>query len=366
MSKADPEVLSRRALNRATLARQMLLERAALSIPEGVERLFAMQAQGPRGPFVGLWSRLEGFDAEEMRRLVDERALVRSTFLRGTLHLTTAEDYLRFRATLRALIEGARSVLGQRTAALDPVALSETGRGVFAKGAAPFEALREVFAAEAPDADIRAMAYLVRVWLPLVQTPNATPWRWPAGGDFALAEDWLGRAIDEQARPAELLRRYLAAFGPATYADAVSWAGFRLKAAWEALRPEVAVFRDERKRELFDLPEAPRPGEDTAAPVRFLPEFDNLVLSHADRTRVISDAAKARVVSKNLLVAPSVLVDGEVAGVWKTEVKRGVARLNLELFGSQPKAVVKALEAEGEGLVRMVEPGAKGFEVVVS
>jgi hypothetical protein len=367
MAKPDAPLLTRRALNRATLARQMLLERAAVSPAEAIGRLFAMQAQGPRGPFVGLWSRVRGFEAEDLRRLIDERAVVRSTFLRATLHLTTAEDYLRFRTSQAPMLEAARALLGARAADIDIPGVLAAGRAHFGKAPAAFEDLRGAFAGVSPDADIRAMAYLVRVGVPLVQVPTAGAWRYPAGGEFTLAEAWLGRAPDPQDRLDEMVRRYLAAFGPASVSDAQTWSGFKsLKPVFERLRPELAVFRDEKKRELFDLPEAPRPDEDAPAPVRFLPEYDNLVLSHADRSRVISDEARKRVISKNLQVAPSVLVDGEVAGVWKSETKRGVGRLLIEPFGTLSKPVAQALESEGLDLLSLVEPQAQSYAVEIT
>jgi len=209
------------------------------------------------------------------------------------------------------------------------------------------------------------MAYAIRMHLPLVQVPTDDAWGFPAASDFALADDWLGKKIPTEEAPAHMLvRRYLAAFGPATPKDAQVWSGLQsLRAAFEELRPELVTFRDERKRELFDLPDAPRPDEDTPAPVRFLPEFDNLVLAHDDRTRVIADEHRPKVTLKNLQVRATFLVDGFVAGAWKVERKKKTATLVLEPFGKLTKKTLTELEREGEALLRFVEEDAEARDV---
>jgi hypothetical protein len=200
-----------------------------------------------------------------------------------------------------------------------------------------------------------------------VQVPNETSaWGWETGPAFALAESWLGTAAaDGGGGLRTLVRHYLAAFGPATVTDAQTWSGLKgLRATFDAMRDELATFRDARGRELFDLPDAPRPGEEADAPVRVLPEFDSLVLAHDDRTRVIADAHRPRVVSKNLQVAATFLVDGVVAGTWKAGRRRGVAVLTATPFGGALARTERAaLEAEGEAALRFAEPDAKAYEV---
>lgn len=358
-------VLTQRQLNRATLARQMLLEREATSALDAIARLAGLQAQVARPPFVGLWTRLRDFRREELLGLLHGRQAVRSTAMRGTLHLMTAEDYASLRGSLQpGLLKGLQSILRDRMETLDIPGLIERGRAFFA---APrtFDDLRVELKQADPECDERAMAYAIRIHLPLVQVPTGDPWGFPAAAGFTTAAAWLGREVGTAAAPAhELVRRYLAAFGPATPGDAQAWSGLAgLRPVFEELRPELVTFRDERKRELFDLPGAPRPSEDTPAPVRFLPEFDNLVLSHDDRTRVMDDAHRPQVVTKNLLVRATFLVDGRVGGTWRMERKKNTALLQIEPFAPLAAPDRAALEAEGDALLAFLEGDAAGREV---
>ena len=353
--------MNAKALNRATLARQALLVRASDPLAM-VERLVGLQAQQARPPFVGLWSRVEGFGREQLHALVRDKAVVRATMMRGTLHLVSAADYVALRGALAPLFAaGVKAILGKRVDGLDLAKLSAFAR---TKLPATFETLRPVLAKKFPKFDDRALGYAVRMTLPLVQVPTDDRWAYPASSDFACAEAWLGRAVDPAAASALLVKRYLAAFGPASVRDAQTWSGLRdLAPVFAQLRDELVTFRD-GKRELFDLPDAPRPDADTAVPVRFLPDFDNLVLSHDDRSRVIADAHRPAVVTKNLQVKATFLVDGVVAGTWTIERKKA-ATLVLSPFATLKKPVRAALEAEGEPLVRFVEPDAASYAIKV-
>jgi hypothetical protein len=301
---------------------------------------------------------------------VRARRVVRATAMRGTLHLLTADDYRAWRAPLAAMLAaGAAGILGPRAGGFDADAVRDAALAILrADGPLPFDALRTRLGERFRDADVRAMGYTVRMRLPLVQAPaDAAAWGWEAKAPFAPAEDWLGALGASDPDPAALVRRYLAAYGPATVADAQAWSGLRgLKATFAALRDGLATFRDERGRELFDLPDAPRPGEDAEAPPRLLPEFDQLVLAHDDRTRVLADAHRPRVVSKNLQVAATFLVDGVVAGTWGLAVRRGTATLTLRPFAPLPTRTLAALEGEGEALARFTEPGARAVAVEVA
>ena len=363
---AGSDVLGRRDLNRATLARQLLLDRADLDPVGAVERLAGLQAQLARPPFVGLWSRLRDFERDRLRQAALDRRVVRATMMRGTLHLVSAGDYRRLRGPLQPMLDaGLRTILGARTEGVDVERLLAAAREVLAERPCPFDELRPRLAERVPGAEERALGYAVRMLLPLVQLPSAeAEWGWDAKAAFGRAEQWIGAGPEAGTEPDELVRRYLAAFGPATPGDAGAWSGLRgLRDVFARLRPELVVLRDERGRELFDLPDAPRPGADAPAPVRFLPEFDNLVLAHDDRTRVLADEHRPFVTSKNLQVAATVLVDGFVAGTWKTERARGVAVLRVTPFGPIAAADRRALEAEGERLLAFTDPGAKGHEV---
>jgi hypothetical protein len=365
-------LLSLRDLNRATLARQRLLAQDETSPPtllEAVERLAGLQAQGPKPPFLGLWTRVPGFERQDLHRLFEEHRAVRATMMRGTIHLVSAADYRAFRPILAPVLQaGMESILKQRGQQLDvPALVAAAAAHIAAEGPRTFDEVRDHLLASNPGADERAMGYAVRMQLPLVLVPDGSAWSFPSIPRFALAESWLGEPIAEDAGPEVLLLRYLAAFGPASVADAQTWSGLKgLRPAFEALRPRLLTFRDERDRELFDLPEAPRPPADTPAPVRFLPEYDNLLLGHSDRRRIVADAHKPQVYLPALRVAATFLVDGQVAGSWKTETKRKAATLHLTPFVPLDKKIRQNLEQEGDRLLRFLEPEAQTYAVAIA
>lgn len=357
--------VTRRALNRALLARQMLLRRERVPVVEAVERLVGLQAQQARPPFVGLWSRVEGFRREDLRSLLERREVVRATLMRCTLHLMSRQDFLRFRPAIQPALTGAaQSILGARTATFDLEALLAAAREEYRGGPRTFSELRSALVERFPNADERAMGYTVRCRLPLVIPPAEHEWGYRADSQFALVEDFLGEPPAESGAPHELVRRYLAAFGPATVADFQAWSGLRgMAAVFRDLRAELVAFRDERGRELFDLPEAPRPVEDAPAPPALVADYDNLTLAHADRTRVISDEYRKVISTKNGQILPTLLVDGFVAGTWKVARERKAAVLTVTPFEALPKGVRAALEPEGESLARFLEPEAASYEV---
>lgn len=359
-------VMSRAALNRALLARQMLLARETATPATAVSRLVGLQAQLARPPFVGLWSRLQGFERDHLISAVQQRAIVRATLMRSTLHLWTAQDYRQLRGTVQpALTRAMRSTLGKRVAGVDIDDLLEVGRRFFAAGPRPFKALRQALEERFPTGDVRALAYTVRTHLPLVQVPTAAPWAYPGAADFALAEDWLGGPVDLSAPdPRALALRYLAAFGPATPADFQSWSGLTAtREVLDGLRPDLVLLQDTRGRVLFDLPGAPRPPGDTPAPARFVAAFDNLVLGHADRERIVSEQHRPRMCTKNLQVPPTILVDGFVAGTWRAERVRRVGTVVVQPFAPLDPAARRGLAEEGEALARFVEPKARSWSV---
>ena len=359
------EVLSTRRLNRALLARQFLLDRQKTSVLRALAQLVGLQAQVARPPFVGLWTRIRDFDRDDLLRVLRSRKAVRLTAMRGTLHLITAEGVVALRGALQPMLSrGMR--LGPRAADFDLDALASTARRFFGGAPATFDALRTHLKEMHPRGDERAMAYAIRMQLPLVQLPTDAPWGFPASADFTLADAWLRQAIRTDAAPAhDLVKRYLAAFGPATPADAQTWSGLQgLREVFEELRPNLATFRDDRNRELFDLPAAPRPAETTPAPVRFLPEFDNVLLSYADRSRVLDDRHRSKITTKNLLVPGTFLVDGFVAGTWKADRKPRVATLTLTPFQPLTPQSAAALDREGQALLGFLEPDAPAREVL--
>ena len=357
------EVLTTRALNRATLARQMLLEREQVSAVEAIERLAGLQAQEPKPPFLGLWTRVRGFEPGELLDALRGGEVVRATLMRATLHLMSARDFDALRPALQPAIGAALDVVGDRKKGISPAEVSAAARELLADGPRRFDELRAALAEQFPDVDNRVVGYAVRLNLPLVMVPTGDPWAYPRNAQFRLTD--VG--IDTPAAPDELVLRYLAAFGPASATDFQRWSGLKgAKAVLGGLRERLVTFRDERGRELFDLPGAPRPGEDAEAPPRLLPEFDNLMLAHDDRTRVIADEHRGEVVTKNLRIRATVLWDGIVIATWAIERKRDAATLRIAPFGPLPRGAKAALTDEAEALLRFAEPDARTFAVTTS
>jgi hypothetical protein len=357
-----------RALGRATLARQMLLARRKTPALRAVEQLVALQAQAARSPFVALWTRVAGFRREHLARALARREVVRATTMRGTLHLSTSDDYAAMRAPLQPMLtQAVAGILRERMKGLDVERVLGEARRFFGAEPRTFAEVRDFLVTRFPRGDERAMGYVVRLHLPLVQVPTEShPWSFETTPDFALAESWLGRPIAAGGGPEAIVARYLAALGPATAADVQSWTGMKdARAVVERLRPELVVLRDDRRRELFDLPGAPRPDGDSPAPPRLLPEFDNVLLGHADRKRFVADEHRSRVYLPGLRVAPTILVDGRIAGTWATERKKDVATLTVQPFArvALRGADRDALHEEATALLRFLEPDAASLQV---
>ncbi len=362
------EVLSLRALNRAMLARQGLLGRWDLPVPEAVERLVGLQAQTPHSWYVGLWARLGGFRPEQAADLLVDRRLVRIALMRSTIHLVTDRDCLALRPLVQPVIERTMAGShGKRLTGVDTGALVATGRALLEERPLTFAELGARLAERWPDHDPAALAQAIRAWLPLVQVPPRG--MWGRGGPIAHtpAEAWLGRPLDPDPSPEGMILRYLAAFGPATIRDAQTWSGLtRLREVVEALRPRLVTFRDEQGRELFDLPDAPRPNPDTPAPPRFLPDYDNALLSHADRSRIIAEEDRRRIWTSNGVLPGTVLVDGFVCGTWTIDRHRGAASLLIEPFAPLPKRDQDTLSEEGLRLLAFAAADAGDHDVRIT
>ncbi|HEU0077066.1 MAG TPA: winged helix DNA-binding domain-containing protein [Longimicrobiaceae bacterium] len=324
-----------------------------------------MQAQAPDPPYVGLWARLEGFRPEDLARLVEERAVVRIALMRSTIHLVTAGDCLALRPLLQPVIErGFRSTYGRRLEGVDTAELAGAARELVEERPRTFADLGAMLGERWPDRDPAALSAAARTLLPLVQVPPRGLWGRSGPAAHTTAEAWLGRPLDPAPSPDDMVLRYLAAFGPATVADAQTWSGLtRLRDAVERLRPGLRVFRDEQGRELFDLPDAPRPAPDTPAPARFMAEWDNVLLAHADRTRIMSEEHRRRIFTPNGIFPGTILVDGFAAGTWKMERSRGAATLRVEPFAPLAADDEAALAAEGERLLDFAAPDAPAREI---
>ncbi|MFJ7069942.1 winged helix DNA-binding domain-containing protein [Streptomyces sp. NPDC101115] len=362
-----PPVLSDRALNRATLDRQLLLRPAPLSAERAVHHLVGLQAQNTKPPYYALAARLDGFEPEDLSRLMEARQVARIVTMRSTVHTHTAADAVALRRLvqagavdreLRMFLKGLDGVDLDRLAGLSADYLEERPRTP--------KQLREHLLQEWPDADPQALTVAARCLLPLVQvTPRGL---WGRSGQVALttARQWFQDAVDDN-RTADLdetVVRYLRAFGPASVKDMQTWCGLtRLRPAFERLRPGLLVFRDEHGTELFDLPDAPRPDEDTPAPARFLPEFDNLLLSHADRTRVVPAEHRTRTWSGNQ-AHRVFLLDGFLAGIWHLDEGKERTVLTVEAFGRTTRAQRAELTAEAERTLRLLGPRDVPYEIV--
>lgn len=349
-------------LNRATLARQFLLERVPLDPVSATERIGGLQAQEPASPYLALWSRLLDFKAATLDRAIRDRRLVKAGLFRGTLHLVSADDYLKLHpailVTLRALAPRDQF----RNAEVSDVDSLVTAALDFATEPRDNAAMHDHLAALAA-AEGRAVTdvwWRLRREGPFIRTPSEVPWSFSRRPAYVAASAWLpGRAFaTEDQALIHLVRRYLGAFGPATIADLRSWShvsAARLRPAIAAIA-DIVELRDEAGRTLLDLEGAPRPAADVPAPPRFLPMWDSVLLAHDDRTRVLPTGYRAAVVSRNGDVLPTFLVDGRVAGLWWVEPDGAATRIVLEPFERIPKAARRSLEDEAERLRAFHEP----------
>ncbi|MFB6837691.1 winged helix DNA-binding domain-containing protein [Streptomyces sp. NPDC056361] len=363
--KTSHPVLGTRALNRATLDRQLLLRPAALGTEEAVAHLVGLQAQNTKPPYHALAARLDGFRPEDLSALMESRRVARIVSLRSTVHTHTARDAVGLRRLVQAgaidrelkmFRKGLDGVDLDRLAALAAEYVEERPR-------TPKD-LRERLLVEWPDADPLALTIAARCLLLMVQVTPRGLWR--RSGQVALTTTrvWFGDPDGEAAEIDETVRRYLGAFGPASVQDMQTWCGLtRLRPAFERLRPELLVFRDERGTELFDLPDAPRPDEDTPAPPRLLPEFDNLLLSHADRTRVVPAEYHGRTWTGNQ-AHRTFLVDGLLAGIWRLDEAKDRTTLTIEPFAPLTRATRTALTAEAERTLLLLSPPGTPYDIV--
>ncbi len=322
--------LDRRALNRALLARQLLLARDPGDALTTVRHLVGMQAQNPDPPYVGLWSRLAGFRPGDLADLVTGRQVVRVALMRSTIHLVAADDCLPLRALVQPALERSyQSNQGKRLGGVDREHLVAVGRALVDEQPHTFGELGAALAPTFPGTDLDALSMAIRTWVPLVQVPPRGVWGRSAKAAHTSAEHWLGRravataaSVDPQAYEEQVVLRYLRAFGPASIADVQKWSGLtRLAAVVERIHARdgaaLLPFRASDGAQLYDVPDAARPDGDVPAPARLLAEYDNVLLSHADRSRILGDVDASMVMSQNGIVLGAVLVDGFVAGRWR-------------------------------------------------
>jgi len=361
------DALGPRALNRALLERQLLLRRRQLSAFGAIEHLVGMQAQAPLAPYTGLWTRLEGFQPDELVQLMHDREVVRIALMRNTVHLVTAQDCLTLRPLTQVIFD--RDLRSNTTFApplrgMDVDALAAAGRALVEERPRTNAELGELLGERWPDRDAASLVFAIRSQVPLVQVPPRGIWGKGGQVRCTSAESWLGRPLDADPSPDRMVMRYLVAFGPATVRDIQQWCGLtRLRSVLERLRPQLATFRDEAGNVLFDLPDAPIPDPDTPAPVRFLPEYDNLFVSHADRSRIIREKDLQTLRATERLVRGSVLVDGFFRGLWQIKRQQGVATLHIESYGPLSGHDRDAVAEEGAQLLTFAASNAADHEI---
>jgi hypothetical protein len=366
---AQPAILDQRSLNRALLARQLLLERVEQPAAAVIEHLVGMQSQAPNAPYVGLWTRIAGFQPGELASLMTERGAVRASLMRYTLHLVTARDFVALRPVFAPLLAQRFRVspFSRNLVGVDLGEVARLAQALIEERPRTAAELGRLLAERWPGCDRLSLSMAAGHQLALVQVPPRGVWGASGPPTWGLAEAWLGRPIGTDPAPDGLVRRYLGAFGPAAIGDIQNWSGLSsLRAVIDRLRGGLVTFRDERGRELFDLPDAPRPDPETPAPARFLPEYDNLLLGHQDRSRVIGVDQTTPLYPGNGAVLGSVLLDGRFAGGWRIVRSGSGAILQVDLVARPARADRQALAEEGQGLLDFAAAGSDRRDVAIS
>ncbi|HSL77714.1 MAG TPA: winged helix DNA-binding domain-containing protein [Candidatus Limnocylindrales bacterium] len=356
------EVLSRRTLNRTLLARQSLLERVDRPALDVVEHLVGMQAQEPIDPYVGLWTRIDSFDPLELSAAIEGRRAVRMGHLRGTLHLVTAADALAQYPILADVMARSwkSSPFIKQLVGVDIDAVLARARELLeARPMTPSE-LGAALSPEWPDRDAPSLAYASRFLLPLVQVPPRALWGRTGRPTNTTAESWLGAPMAAEPSIDDLVLRYLAVFGPATVADIRVWSWLTgLREVVDRLRPRLRTFRDEAGRELFDVADGLIADEDLPAPIRFLPQYDNVFLSHDDRSRILVRGVKV----EDLVWKGGVLIDGYVGAAWRIRREKKAATMTVTHHVPVTPQQRADIEAEGEGLLSFLAADADPREI---
>lgn len=322
-----------------------------------------MQAQVPNSPYVGLWTRLEGFQPNGLADLITKRRAVRLGLMRNTIHLVTARDCIELRSLYHPLFERnlQNTHFGRNLVGLDLRDLIPPAIALMKEKPRTFSELGKLLQQKWPDRDPTSLAYAIRYLVPIVQVPPRGIWGKSAQPTWTSTDLWLGRPLAPKPSVDKLVVRYLTAFGPATVADVSAWSGLtRLRDVVERLRPKLRTFRDDRGRELFDVPDGPLPDPDTPAPPRFLPEYDNLLIGHHDRTRVIDHAYR------HVIFAGTLLVDGFVRATWSIKWARETATLTIEPLRRLTKTDRLAVSEEGERLLTFAASEAARRDVRIT
>jgi hypothetical protein len=351
--------LSRRVLGRTLLARQHLLERTAAPVLDVVSQLVGLQAQVPRDPYLALWSRVASFEPEDLEAAYLDRSVVRIVVMRGTIHLVTAGDALGLRGLFQPVLDQEMARHGELKDAL--AAIDQAPVTTFAREQlrAPHTVaqLKTVLAERFPSDDPAAVALICRNTVPLVQIPPRGLWSRSGQLVYMTAEEWVGRPVEPAPSLEDALRRYLGAYGPATVADMTAWSRLtHLREVVERMRPTLRTWTDEDGRELFDVPDGEVVDGDAPAPVRFLPQYDNVLLSHAERSRVIPDP-HPELYPGDRVGFGHVLVDGTLQASWRLHRPEGEAPVvTIRHAGGLSKRHRDALLAEAHRALPILSP----------
>ncbi|MCU1398191.1 MAG: hypothetical protein JWN62_1300 [Acidimicrobiales bacterium] len=351
------DVLTMRAVNRATLARQHLLERSSMDAVDAIAHLVGLQAQAPFAPYYGLWSRLDGFASSELSAAIVDRRVVRVVLMRGTVHLVVAADCLGLRALMQPIMNRdlrTNSLHARELVGLDLGAVAAAAIELLSAAALTPKELGSLLADRFPGVAPASLAHAARDLLPLVQVPPRAVWGSRGAARSMTAQAWLGDLVSPVITIDRLVERYLAAFGPASVKDMQTWSGLtRLREVFERV-PGLLRFAGQHGDELFDVADAPRPDPDTPAPVRLLADFDNLLLSHADRRRVMTDENRRRLFDvKNGIIPGALMVDGSVAGTWSITGTRVSSVVEIRPYDHLLPSEEADAVAEGERLLRL-------------
>ncbi|MEV4413771.1 winged helix DNA-binding domain-containing protein [Catellatospora sp. NPDC049609] len=357
-------MLTRRDLNRALLARQLLLERSPMGPLAAIEHLVGLPAQAPNPPYLGLWTRLADFAIEDLSGLATSRAAVRVALMRATPHLVSARD-----TDLRPLLQSVQdrhlgAAARERLHGADPAEVAAAGRVLVEQRPYTLKELGAALAAQWPQADPAALGTAVRAGVPLVQVPPHGLWGAVGQPAYTSAEHWLGAVGAPQLTVGDLVVRYLNAFGPATVADVQAWSGLTgLGEIVDGLGTRLVSYRDEDGTELLDLPGAPLPHPDTPAPARYLADFDAVLTAHDDTRRIMDDRDRRDVFAVPGVIPGTVLVDGFVQALWQITRRKGVATLVVRPLFQIPTRDVQELTEEGERLLAFAAADATRREV---
>lgn len=358
------KTLTLKQLNRTFLARQFLLERHDISPIQAIERLIGLQSQIPNPPYIGLWTRLKNFERDDLTKLMENREVVRAPLIRSTLHIITADDHKKFQSVLQpALDRYLKLYNGKKNLEnLDFDKLQRAAKPFLEEQPRTTGDLRQMLLDIEPDGNDMTMASVIRHTMNVVQVPPGGTWGSSSRASYVLAQTYLGDATPSTLEA--LLHRYLRAFGPASIMDFQAWIGMTsLTSKIKPMMKNLITYQTEDGNTLLDLPDMDIINDNNPAPIRFIPEYDNLLVSHKDRNRIIADDDRKYVFLSSARVLSTILIDGFVGATWKIQREKDVALLKISLFEQQNDHVIEAIDKEGHALIRFIEDSAETYIV---